>query len=99
MRLASPCHTEMAGEAIVFQVVLSCATESVLVRSPSDTSRVEVVGELATEFEKVEDWRSWLEWPAARIYDLLLRPPLGRDRLVDRLDEATGQLRVKLVAQ
>jgi hypothetical protein len=47
----------------VFQVVLSCATESVLVRSPSDTSRVEVVGELATEFEKVEDWHSRLEWP------------------------------------
>jgi hypothetical protein len=53
----------MTGEAIVFQVVLSCATESVLVRSPSDTSRVEVVGELATEFEKVEDWHSRLEWP------------------------------------
>jgi hypothetical protein len=89
----------MTGEAIVFQVVLSCATESVLVRSPSDTSRVEVVGELATEFEKVEDWHSWLEWPATRICDLLLRPPLGRDRLADRLDEATEQLRVKLVAQ
>jgi hypothetical protein len=38
-----------------------------------------------------------LEWPAARIYDLLLRPPPGQAWLADRLDEAVGQLREELV--
>jgi hypothetical protein len=38
----------------VFQVAVSSAAESVLGRSPSDTAHVEVVGELVTEFQKVE---------------------------------------------
>jgi hypothetical protein len=33
-----------------------------------------------------------------RICDLLLGPLTGRARLADRLDEATGQLRVELEA-
>jgi hypothetical protein len=36
----------------------------------------------------MEDQRSRLEWPAARICDLLLGPPTGRARLVDHLAEA-----------
>jgi hypothetical protein len=73
----------------VFRVVVSSATESVLGHSFGDTSRVEVVGELTTEFHKVEDQCSRLERPVMRIYDLLLGPPPGRAQLADRLDEDT----------
>jgi hypothetical protein len=79
----------MAGELTVFRVVVSSATESVLGRSLGDTSRVEVVGELTTEFHKVEDQCSRLERPVVRICDLLLGPPPGRAQLADRLDEDT----------
>jgi hypothetical protein len=41
----------------------------------------------------------WLERPAVRICDLLLGPPPDRARLADHLDEATGQLRVKLATR
>jgi hypothetical protein len=97
MRLAALRHTEVAGELAAFWAAVSSAAVSVLGRSPGNTSRVEVVGELVTEFQKVEGRRSKLEWPTARIYDLLLRPPPGRAWLAGRLDEATGQLRVELV--
>jgi hypothetical protein len=50
MRLAALRHTEMVGELTMFLVVVSSATESVLGCSPSDTSHVEVVGELAAKF-------------------------------------------------
>jgi hypothetical protein len=45
MQLAALCDTEMAREFTSFRVA-----ESVLGCSPSNTSYVEVVGELATEF-------------------------------------------------
>jgi hypothetical protein len=50
MRLVALHHTEMAGELSMLRVAVSFAVESVLGRSPSDTFRMEVVGELATEF-------------------------------------------------
>jgi hypothetical protein len=50
MRLAALHHTDMAGELTAFQAMVSSAVESVLGRSPSDTSRAEVVGKMATEF-------------------------------------------------
>jgi hypothetical protein len=48
MRLAALHHTEMAEKPIVLRVAVSSITELMLERSPSDTFRVEVVGELAT---------------------------------------------------
>jgi hypothetical protein len=36
--------------------------------------------------------------PTMRICNLLIGPSLGRARLADHLDEATGQLRVELAA-
>jgi thymidylate synthase len=43
------------------------------------------------------EWRrAKLEWPAARICDLLLGPPPDRTWLVDQLDEAIEQLREEL---
>jgi hypothetical protein len=98
MRLAALHHTDMAGELTAFQAMVSSAVESVLGRSPSDTSRAEVVGKLATEIQKVEDRCSRLDWPSARICDLLLRPLPSRAQLDNRLDEAARQLRVELAA-
>jgi hypothetical protein len=50
MWLAALHHTEMAREFAVLRAAVSSATELVLGRSPNDTFRVEVVGELATKF-------------------------------------------------
>jgi hypothetical protein len=46
---------------------VSSAAKSVLGRSPSDIFRVAVVGELAAEFQKMEERRTRLERPAVRI--------------------------------
>jgi hypothetical protein len=77
-RLAALHHTEMAEELVVPQVVVSSTVELVLGRSPSDNFHVEVVGELAIEFQKMEERRSWLERPATRICDLLHGTPSSR---------------------
>jgi hypothetical protein len=98
MRLVALCHTEMARELSVLRAAVSSAMELVLGHSPSGTVCMDVVDEFATKFQKMEDRRSWLERPAARIYDLLLGPPTCQARLADHLDEATGQLRVELAA-
>jgi hypothetical protein len=50
MWLAALRDTEMAREFTSFRVAVSSTAESVLGCSPSNTSYVEVVGELATEF-------------------------------------------------
>jgi hypothetical protein len=45
---------------------------------PRNTACVEVVGELAAELQKVDGHHSKLKRLAARICDLLLRPPPGQ---------------------
>jgi hypothetical protein len=52
--------------------------ESVLGHSPRETFRMEVMGELVTEFQRLEELCSWLEWPGMRICDLLLGPHSSR---------------------
>jgi hypothetical protein len=99
MWLAALHHTKMAGELAVLRVAVSSAVELVLGCLPSDTFRVAVVGELAVEFQKMEERQSQLELPAMRICDLLLGPPSSRARLADCLDEAIGLLRVELAAR
>jgi hypothetical protein len=66
---------------------------------PNETFQVEVVDELVAEFQKEEEWRSRLERPGMRIYDLPIGPPSGRARLANRLDDAIGHLGVKQVAR
>jgi hypothetical protein len=83
-------HTEMAGELAALRVAVSSAMESVLGCSPNDTFHAEDVGELAAEFQKLEEWHSRLERPTVRIYDQLLGPPPGRAKLVGRLDVVVG---------
>jgi hypothetical protein len=99
MRLAALHHTDRAGELAAFQAAVSSATELVLGRSPNNTTRAEVVGELATGFQKVEGHHLKLERHVAGICDLLLRPPLGRAWLVDHLDETTRLLREELTTR
>jgi hypothetical protein len=99
MRLPTLRHTKMAGELAAFRAVVSSATESVLERSPGDTTCAKVVGELVTDFQKEEVRRSRLEQPTVGICDLLLGPPPGRVQLADCLDEAAGQLRMELATQ
>jgi hypothetical protein len=78
MWLVALRHIEMAGELAVLRVAVSSAVKLVLGLSPSDTFHVEVVGELAAEFQKMEDRHSQLERPTMMICDLLPRPPTGR---------------------
>jgi hypothetical protein len=51
---------------------------------------MELVGELVTEFQKVEGRCSRLERPAMRICILLLGPLPHQAWLADHLDEAAG---------
>jgi hypothetical protein len=53
MRLAALRHTEMVEELVVLRAAVSSAAKFVLGRSPSDTFRMEVEGELAAEFQKM----------------------------------------------
>jgi hypothetical protein len=78
MWLVALRHIEMAGELAVLRVAVSSAVKLVLGLSPSDTFHVEVVGELAAEFQKMEDRHSQLERPTMMICDLLPGPPTGR---------------------
>jgi hypothetical protein len=99
MWLAALRHTEMVEELAALRAAVSSATQSVLGRSPNNTFHMEVVGELVTEFQKMEERCSRLERHAMRICDLLLGPPPGRARLADHLDKAARQLRVELAAR
>jgi hypothetical protein len=78
MSLAALRHTEMAREFATLWAVVSYAVELVLGNLPDDAFHVEVVGELATDFQKMEDQCSSLERQAARICSLLLGPPPNR---------------------
>jgi hypothetical protein len=99
MRLAALRHIEMVGELATLWAAVSSAAELALGRSPNEIFRVEVVGELVAEFQRLEEQRSWLERPVMRICDMLHGPPPSRARLADRLDEATGELRALLAAR
>jgi hypothetical protein len=79
-------------ELTAFRAAVSSTTESVLGCSPSDTSCTKVVGELAAEFQKVEDRCSRLERPAARICNLLLGPLPVQAQLANHLGEDVGHL-------
>jgi hypothetical protein len=90
MWLASFRHTKMVGELALFRVAMSSGVESVLKLSPGNIAHAVVVGELVTEFQKVEDHCSWLEQPATMICDLLLGPQPNRAWLADHLNVAIG---------
>jgi hypothetical protein len=68
----------MVRELAAFQAAVSYTVELVLWHSPNNVARAELVGELVVELHRVEGRRSKFEWPTAKIYDLLLGPPLSR---------------------
>jgi hypothetical protein len=70
----------MAGYLAALWAAVSSATDSTVRRSPDQIFRVEVLGEPAAKFQRLEEWCSRLEWFAARICDPLLGPPPGRPR-------------------
>jgi hypothetical protein len=78
MQLVALCHTKMAKEVAAFWAAVSSTVESVLQCLPRNTACAEVVGELAAELQKVDGHHSKLKRLAARICDLLLRPPPGQ---------------------
>jgi hypothetical protein len=67
----------MVREPTVLWATVPSTVESVLGHSPNETFRMEVVGELVAKFWRLEERCSRLEWPGARICDLLLGPPHG----------------------
>jgi hypothetical protein len=73
----------------MLRAVDSTAIESVFGHSPSNTFCMEVVSELATEFQKMEDRHSRIERPTMRICYLLLGSASYLARLADHLDKAT----------
>jgi hypothetical protein len=83
----------------VLRAVVSSIMEFTLGRSPDESVQVEVVYDLVTKFCKLEERRSRLEQPSARIYHLLLGSPSGRARLADRLEESVGWLRMELATR
>jgi hypothetical protein len=90
MHIAALCRTEMVGKLAVLQATVSSTMELALGHSPDETFRVEVVGELVAEFQKLEEQCSWLERRGTSICDLLLGSPPGQAWLADHLEEATG---------
>jgi hypothetical protein len=83
-------HARVVGELTMLRAAVSSAKELTLGLSPYETSRVEVMNELATKFQRLEELCSWLEGTDARIYNLLLRPPPGQARWANHLEEAAG---------
>jgi hypothetical protein len=68
-------HAGVIEELVVLRAAVSSATELVLGRSPNETSQVEVMNELTTNFWRLEELCSWLEGPSMRICGLLLGQP------------------------
>jgi hypothetical protein len=69
---------------------VSSAVELVLGCSPGEASRVEVMNELTTKFQKLKELCSWPEGPSMRICSLLLGPPPNQACWANRLGEAAG---------
>jgi hypothetical protein len=78
MQLVTLHHNDKVRELAKFWVAVSSAAELVLWRPPNNIARAEVVGELMAKLHMAEGHRSKLERPAAKICNLLLRPPPGR---------------------
>jgi hypothetical protein len=52
--------------------------------------QVDIVDEMLIKFLEQAKWCSCFENSSMRLYDLILRPPLGQVRLADQLEEAVG---------
>jgi hypothetical protein len=71
-------HTEMARELTAVQSAVSSAAELVLANSPNETSWVELMNDMVTQFQRLEELCSRLLGPGAMICALLLGLPLNQ---------------------
>jgi hypothetical protein len=86
----------MVGDLTPFRAVVSSTMELVLGRLLGETSRVEVVNELVTKFQRLEELCSRLKGPSMRIYALLIGLLASQSRWANHLDEAVRRLEVKI---
>jgi hypothetical protein len=70
-------HAGVVRELTMLRAVVSSAIELVLGCSPDETTWVDVMNELTTNFQRLEQLCSRLEGSGMRIYSLLLGPPPG----------------------
>jgi hypothetical protein len=92
-------HTEMVEELAALWAAVSSTTKFMLGRLPNEAVRVEVVDELIAEFQRQEEWCSFLERPGTRVCDLILGLPSGRTQLGDWLEEVAEWLKAELAAR
>jgi hypothetical protein len=72
MRAAAIHHLEMVGKLATLWAAVTSVAELVLGHSPNVTFWVEIADEVVTQFWKLEELCSRLEWPGTWICDLLL---------------------------
>jgi hypothetical protein len=96
LRATALCHTKMVGDLTPFRAVVSSTVELVLGRLLGETSRVEVVNELVTKFQRLEELCSRLKGPSMRIYALLIGLLASQSRWANHLDEAVRRLEAKI---
>jgi hypothetical protein len=89
-------HAGVVQELTALRAAMSSTAELVLGRSLGKTSWVEVMNELTTKLQGMEELCLRLEGPGARIYSLLLGPPPGKVRWADHLEEAAERLEAVL---
>jgi hypothetical protein len=70
-------YAVVVGDLAVLRAPVSFTAELVLGCSPDGTSRVEVMCELSTKFQRLEELCSWVEGPGARIFSMLHGLPPG----------------------
>jgi hypothetical protein len=90
MRVTTLHRARVVEELTVIRATVSSAVELVLGCSPGEASRVEVMNELTTKFQKLKELCSWPEGPGMRICSLLLGPPPNQACWANRLGEAAG---------
>jgi hypothetical protein len=78
---------------------MSSPVMRLLGRLTGETSRMKVMSELASQFQRLEVLCSWLEGPCARICDQLLGPSPGQAPWADHLEEAVRWLEATTAKQ
>jgi hypothetical protein len=70
----------MVGELAALRVSLSSTAESVLGCLPDEIFHIEVMGELGSKFQRLEEWFLWLQRVATKIWTCSLgHHPVGPD--------------------
>jgi hypothetical protein len=92
MRIATVCHTEMAGQLATLWAAVSSTAQTVLRRSRTKAFWVNVVEGMIAEFQEQAKRHLCLKNSSMRICNVILGTPFNQVRLTDRLEEAIGQI-------